>query len=79
MPRPYPREFREDVVRVARNRGPDVRVKDIATDFGADGNDHFDLGLDSSDEQSLAGGLAVPCLLCAHSLWRRRLMTGLVR
>jgi transposase len=34
VPKPYPREFREDVVRVARNRGPDVRVKDIAADFG---------------------------------------------
>ena len=26
MPRPYPREFREDVVRVARNREPGVRA-----------------------------------------------------
>ena len=34
MPRPYPREFREDVIRVARNRDPDVRIKDIAADFG---------------------------------------------
>jgi transposase len=34
MPRPYPREFREDVVRVARNREPGVRIKDIAVDFG---------------------------------------------
>ena len=34
MPKPYPREFREDVVRVARNREPGVRVKDIAADFG---------------------------------------------
>ena len=34
MPRPYPREFREDVVRVARNREPGVRIKDIAADFG---------------------------------------------
>jgi transposase len=34
MPRPYPREFREDVIRVARNRGPGVRIKDIAADFG---------------------------------------------
>jgi transposase-like protein len=34
MPRPYPREFREDVIRVARNREPDVRLKDIAADFG---------------------------------------------
>lgn len=34
MPRPYPREFREDVVRVARSRGPGVHLKDIAADFG---------------------------------------------
>ena len=34
MPRPYPREFREDVIRVARSREPAVRVKDIAADFG---------------------------------------------
>jgi transposase len=34
MPKPYPREFREDVIRVARNREPGVRVKDIAADFG---------------------------------------------
>lgn len=34
MPRPYPREFREDVIRVARNREPGVRIKDIAADFG---------------------------------------------
>lgn len=34
MPDPYPREFRQDVVRVARNRGPNVLVKDIAADFG---------------------------------------------
>jgi transposase len=34
MPAPYPREFRRDVVRVARDRGPGVRLKDIAADFG---------------------------------------------
>jgi len=34
MPRPYPQEFREDVIRVARNREPDTRLKDIAKDFG---------------------------------------------
>ena len=34
MPRPYPREFREDVIGVARNRGDGVRIKDIAADFG---------------------------------------------
>ena len=34
MPRPYPREFRDDVVRVARNRGDGVTIEQIATDFG---------------------------------------------
>jgi transposase len=34
MPRPYPREFREDVIRVARSREAGVRIKDIAADFG---------------------------------------------
>jgi transposase len=34
VPKPYPREFREDVIRVARKREPGVRIKDIAADFG---------------------------------------------
>ncbi len=34
MPKPYPREFRDDVVRVARNREPGVTVEQIAKDFG---------------------------------------------
>jgi transposase-like protein len=34
MPKPYPREFREDVIRVARSREPGVRIKDVAADFG---------------------------------------------
>lgn len=34
MPKPYPREFRDDVIRVARNRDDSVRLKDIAADFG---------------------------------------------
>jgi transposase-like protein len=34
VPKPYPEEFRQDVVRVARNRGPGVTVKQVATDFG---------------------------------------------
>ena len=34
MPRPYPREFRDDVVRVARNREDGVTIEQIATDFG---------------------------------------------
>ncbi|WP_326647290.1 IS3 family transposase [Streptomyces sp. NBC_01750] len=34
MPKPYPEEFREDVVRVARNRGPGVTLEQVAADFG---------------------------------------------
>ncbi|WP_022883229.1 IS3 family transposase, partial [Gryllotalpicola ginsengisoli] len=34
MPKPYPREFREDVVRVARGREPGVPLRKIAADFG---------------------------------------------
>ena len=32
--RPYPREFREDVVRVARDRDDGVTIEQIAADFG---------------------------------------------
>ena len=34
MPKPYPSEFRDDVVRVARNREPGVTIDQIARDFG---------------------------------------------
>ncbi|MBB5867480.1 transposase-like protein [Allocatelliglobosispora scoriae] len=34
MPKPYPREFRDDVVRVAQNRDAGVTVEQIANDFG---------------------------------------------
>ena len=34
VPKPYPREFRDDVVRVARNRGDGVTIEQIACDFG---------------------------------------------
>lgn len=34
MPKPYPREFRDDVVRVARGREGGITLKQIATDFG---------------------------------------------
>jgi transposase-like protein len=34
VPKPCPEEFRQDVVRVARNRGPGVTVEQVATDFG---------------------------------------------
>jgi transposase len=34
VPKPFPREFRDDVVRIARSRGPGQTVKQIAADFG---------------------------------------------
>lgn len=34
MPKPYPKEFRDDVVRVARNREDGVTLDEIAADFG---------------------------------------------
>ena len=34
MSKPYPQEFRDDVVRVARNREPGVGLEEIAKDFG---------------------------------------------
>jgi transposase len=34
VPKPYPKEFRDDVVRVARDRDPGVTVEQIANDFG---------------------------------------------
>ncbi|MFI9538078.1 IS3 family transposase [Nocardia fusca] len=34
MPKPYPQEFRDDVVRVARNRGEGVTLDQVAADFG---------------------------------------------
>lgn len=34
MPKPYPQEFRDDVVRVARDRAEGVTLEEIARDFG---------------------------------------------
>ncbi|MDV8009042.1 transposase [Rhodococcus sp. IEGM 1318] len=34
MPKPFPKEFREDVVRVARARDPKTTLEQIAKDFG---------------------------------------------
>ena len=34
MVKPYPQEFREDVVRVARGREPGVSLAQVAKDFG---------------------------------------------
>ena len=34
VPKPYPQEFRDDVVNVARNREPGQTIKQVAADFG---------------------------------------------
>lgn len=34
MPKPYPKEFRDDVVRVARNRDSKTTLEQVAKDFG---------------------------------------------
>lgn len=34
MPKPYPQEFRDDVVRVARGRPDGVTLEQVAADFG---------------------------------------------
>ena len=34
VPKPYPKEFRDDVVNVARSREPGQSTKQIAADFG---------------------------------------------
>jgi transposase len=34
VPKPYPKEFRDDVVNVARSREPGQQLKQIAADFG---------------------------------------------
>lgn len=38
MPKPYPQEFGDDVVNVARNREPGQTIKQIASDFGIAGS-----------------------------------------
>jgi transposase len=34
VPKPYPREFRDDVVRVAKSRDPKTTLEEVAKDFG---------------------------------------------
>ncbi len=34
MPHAYPSEFRDDVIRVARNRETGIPLREVATDFG---------------------------------------------
>jgi transposase-like protein len=65
VPKPYPKEFRDDVVNVARTREPGQTIKQIAADFGiaesclrnwmhqADGEDGARPGRSSSENVEL--------------------------
>ncbi|MFM9379092.1 transposase [Gordonia sp. VNK21] len=65
MPKPYPREFRDDVVRVARDRVSGVTIEQIAKDSGvppttltkwmrrADTDDGSKLGMTSGQSAAL--------------------------
>lgn len=50
--KPYPKEFRDDVVRVARNREPGVGLEQIAKDFGV----HFTTLYDWMKKADIADG-----------------------
>ncbi|WP_436277902.1 IS3 family transposase [Pseudactinotalea suaedae] len=52
MTKPYPKEFRDDVVRVARNREPGVGLEQIAKDFGV----HFTTLYDWMKKADIADG-----------------------
>jgi transposase-like protein len=59
MPTPYPKEFREDVIRVARDRDPDVRLEDVAADFGIS-ESCLNGWLKQADSSSMRCSLLVP-------------------
>ncbi len=63
MPKPYPREFRDDVVRVARDREPGVTVEQIAEDFGVHPMTLFkwlrQAGIDEGAEPGVSRGESV--------------------
>jgi transposase-like protein len=60
VPKPYPREFRDDVVRVAREREPGVSVEQIARDFGVHPMTLFkwlrQAGIDEGTEPAVSRG-----------------------
>ena len=62
VPKPYPREFRDDVVRVARDRDPGVTVEQIAKDFGVHPMTLFkwlrQADIDAGAEPGVSGGEA---------------------
>lgn len=46
MPPRFPKEFRDDVIKVALNRDPDVTLAQIAKDFGESTSEHSISGYD---------------------------------
>jgi transposase len=56
--KPYPKEFRDDVVRVARNRDPGVGLEQIASDFGIHFTTLFSWLKKADAEDGRSGGSA---------------------
>ncbi|MFF0220349.1 transposase [Streptomyces vinaceus] len=87
--KPYPEEFRQDVVRVARNRGPGETVEQVATDFGvhpmtlwkwmrrADVDDGAKPGTTRRAGAEVRQAAALP--LARQAGWRRRPHRGVSR
>jgi hypothetical protein len=60
VPKPYPKELCDDVVRVAENREPGVTIERIAADFGVHPMTHTKVAYPiTCREDRLEGRLAV--------------------
>lgn len=67
MPKPFPKEFRDDVVRVAQNRDPEVTLAQIAKDFDV----HIGT-LDKRMRQARVAGISMSEMI----VWDRMLTPG---
>ena len=65
MPRPYPREFRDDVARVARGGGSPL--KQIADDFGVSEASLHNWLRAADIEDGVRPGLSAEAAAAAHS------------
>ncbi len=76
MPKPYPREFRNDVVRVARNRDPGVTVEQIAKDFGVHPMTLFKWLRAADVDAGIKPGVTRSESAELRDLWRRNKFVG---
>lgn len=78
MPRAYPKEFRDDVVRVAQQREEGVTVKQVAKDFGVSEScltnwltqADRDAGVKAGPGREELGGLRMPS--AGSGCWSKR-------